>query len=163
MCLCAFDLYSYILLIHWIWFLLECAIHVSMCSISWSFLLGWCAFGLYSYIFSRIYFETSVASVCLPTLGLNFQALFSNRGPLAYIHILCFPIWFWTSFVLVCQIQYIGALYCFGVPSAYILTIVFYNCHQEVFEQWLLKIIHILVCWISWSFPSRRCAFGLYS
>ena len=119
MCLCAFGLYSYILFIHWGWFLLECAIHVSVCSISWSLLLGWCAFGLYSYIFSRIYFETSVASVCLPTIGLNFQALFSNRGPLAYIHILCFPIWFWTNFVLVCQIYWSSLLFwcAFGLYS----------------------------------------------
>ena len=60
-------------------------------------------------------------------------------------------------------VKYIEVLYCFGVPSAYISAMVFCNCHQEVFEQWLLKIIHVLVCWISWSFPSRRCAFGLYS
>ena len=37
--------------------------------------------------------------------------------------------------VLFWCVKYIGALYCFGVPSAYILTIVFCNCHQEVFEQ----------------------------
>ena len=138
MCLCAFGLYSYILFIHWGWFLLECAIHVSVCSISWSLLLGWCAFALYSYIFSRIYFETSVASVCLLTLGLNFQLKSWTVGLTYCVFQYGFKqILFWC-------VKYIGALYCFDVPSAYISTMVY--CHQEVFEQWLLEIIHVLVC-----------------
>ena len=118
MWLCAFDLYSYILLIHWIWFLLECAIHVSVSSISWSLLLGWCAFGLYSYIFSRIYFETSVASVCLLTPGLNFQLKSWAFG--VYSHTL------FSNMVL--------NKFCFGVSNILELSIVLV-CLRPIFLQ----------------------------
>ena len=81
--------------------------------------------------------------------GKYSHALFSNM----VLNKFCFGV------LHVC----IETLYCFCVPSAYILIMVFSNCHQEVFERWLLKIIHVLVCWINWSFPSRRCALGLYT
>ena len=35
-------------------------------------------------------------------------------------------------------VKYIEALYCFDVPSAYISTMVFCNCHQEIRNFWTM-------------------------
>ena len=137
----------------------------------------------YSCFGVRNQLKSSIRLVCLRPIFLYvFKSLVWNKVllqcvclPSAYISKFCFQIvclWqIFTCFVfqygfeqiLFRCLTCIETLYCFCVPSAYILIMVFSNCHQEVFERWLLKIIHVLVCWINWSFPSRRCALGLYT
>ena len=46
----------------------------------------------------------------------------------------CFVLQYGFEQILFRCVKYIETLYCFGVPSAYILIMIFTNCYQEVFE-----------------------------
>ena len=142
-------------------------------------IFAWVCYSCFG-VFNQL--NSSIRLVCLRPIFLYlFKNLFLNKC--------CFSVFAyrWPKFPSVVLKSWAFGVYshtlfsnmvlnkfCFGVSNILELSIVLV-CLRPVFLQsfsvivikrfWTIiaEIIHVLVCWISWSFPWRRCAFGLYS